>query len=226
MKASNSSGKFPITTALVLACIFTARADMLELTNGDHYRGTIVSMNSINVEFQSEMLGRITLPRSKVATLTLHEVVGKPVANANGGVPAVGAPIIVSRTNAGTNAAAGATVAVPGSQADLVVRQLRQQGVDPKLIDQVQEQIFGKASPEAAQKFNELMSGLLTGQLSVGDIRKQAQNSINQIQTAKKELGGDAGEMLDSYLGILEKFVQEAGADSTSPIPAQPAPGK
>ncbi|HWF19549.1 MAG TPA: hypothetical protein VG754_09780 [Verrucomicrobiae bacterium] len=202
-----------------MACVVTTRADVLELTNGDHYRGNVLSMNANSVEFQSEVLGRIVLPRSKVATVTLHEVIAKPAANTKTTAMPYGSPIVVAATNASVGVS---TAVVPGSQADTVVRELRKQGVDPKLIDQVQEQIFGKSSPEAAQKFNELMGGLLSGQVSVGDIRKQAQRSINDIKAAKKELGPDAGEMLDSYLGILEKFVQEAGADSSSSTPVIP----
>ena len=127
----------------------------------------------------------------------------------------------------GTNSSVVASTSsvAPGSQANAVIQQLRQQGVDPKLIDQVQEQIFGKASPEAAQKFDELMGGFLTGRLSVQDLRAQAQNAVNQIKSVKKDLGGESGEMLDGYLSILEKFVQESGTDNPAPVqPPTPAP--
>src|SRR5437879_5182125 len=49
------------------------KADMLELTNGDHYLGTVVSMTQSNLEFQSEIQGLVKLPRDKVAKITLHE---------------------------------------------------------------------------------------------------------------------------------------------------------
>ncbi len=222
MSSSKIAKMFSGLMALVVTMTATicARADLLELTNGDHYRVTIISMNSSNIEFLSEIQGRVTLPRSKVANIMLHEVTPKPAATVNQAMPPVGAPLILSGTNASTNATSGASSVAPSSAADAVVRQLRQQGVDPKLIDQVQEQIFGKSSPEASQKFNELMGGLMTGRVSVQDIRAQAQNSINQIKAAKKELGGDAGDMLDSYLAILEKFAREADAGTPPPTPA------
>ena len=211
-----------IFTAIFYLCAWIARADMLALTNGDLYRGTIVSMDAANIVFQSEIQGRVVLPRSKVGSVTLHEVVSKPIVVAKPAAPRTTAPLVLQ----GTNPSPGVSAPVaPGSQADAVVQELRKQGIDPKLIDQVQEQIFGKASPEAAQKFNEIMGGLVTGQLSVGDIRKQAQSSINEIRAAKKELGGEAGEMLDGYLSILEKFMQESDSDS-SITAAKPEPAK
>lgn len=224
MKPSISSRILSVIPVLVIGCLINGRAEMIEMTNGDHYRGTVLSMNANSIEFQSEVLGRITIPRSKVANISLHDLFPKRTANTE--ILTNNPAVIVTRTNAITGATASAGAVAPGSQADAVLRELRKQGVDPKLIDQVQEQIFGKSSPEAAQKFNELMGGLLTGQLSVDDIRKQAQTSINEIKNAKKELGGDAGDMLDSYLAILEKFMQESGNDSAPPAPAKPAPGK
>src|SRR4051812_47839866 len=127
-----------------LACIFAAstglliqplRADVVELINGDHYRGTVISMTQSTVDFQSEVQGRVKLPREKVATITLHESAARPSANVT--TPPAGA----------VPSAPSAANAAPGNQADAVVQQMRQQGIDPKLIDQVQEQIFGKASP-------------------------------------------------------------------------------
>lgn len=229
MNLPKAAKKFSATVVLSMAalmvCAFPVRADLLQLVNGDHYRGTVISMNSSNIEFLSEIQGRVSLPRNKVAGITFHEVVVKPSVTAKPAAPTVAAPLIVS----GTNAPNTVTPPAPGSTADAVVQQLRQQGLDPKLIDQVQEQIFGKASPEAAQKFNELMGGLLTGRVSVQDIRTQAENAVNQIKSAKKELGGEAGGMLDGYLSILEKFMQESGTDNPapaqSPTPA-PAPSK
>lgn len=199
------------TFSFIAALALPARADLLELTNGDHYRGTVISMTASNVEFQSEIQGRVTLPRSKIATITFNEVIGRPVK------AITNTALIIGNASSATNVPHSVSVTTTGTsaQANPVIEQLRQQGVAPKLIEQVQEQIFGKASPEAAQKFDELMGGLMTGRYNVEDIRKQAQASIAQIRTAKKDLGGDAGDMLDSYLVILEKFVNEAGNDTT-----------
>lgn len=202
-----------LLAALAGPVVLPVKADLLELTNGDHYRGIVISMTQSNLEFQSEIQGRVKLPRDKVAKITFHEsAVSKPVAATP---PTAAAPLILSGPNTPTQ---------PASQADAVVKQMREQGIDPKLINQVQQQIFGKASPEAAQKFNETMDGLISGKLNIQDIRAQAQNSLNQIKAARKELGDDAGEMLDGYAAILEKFVQETGPSTASPPLPKPTP--
>ncbi|HEX3798918.1 MAG TPA: hypothetical protein VH413_09465 [Verrucomicrobiae bacterium] len=198
------------------------RADMIELTNGDHYRGVVISMTQTNMEFLSEIQGRVTLPRNKIAQITLNEVITKsvvvtkpPVTNGT----LVAAPLILSGAS---TAAPVRHDAAPGNQADAVVQQMRQQGVDPRLIDQVQEQIFGKSSPAAAQKFNEMIGGLQSGSMSIRDLRNQAQSAINQINSAKKEFGSDAGDMLDGYLTILQNFVRDADTDAANTITPSP----
>lgn len=212
--------------ALALSAALPLRAaDLIELTNGDHYRGTIVGMDSNNIDFISEIQGRVHLPRNKVAQITFREVAPRPVARTNT-APATASPLIMYGTNnlyAAASSAAPAAAAGPAT-AEEVVQQMRQQGVQPQLINQVQEQIFGKASPEASRKFEEIMNGLTSGQISVQDLRVQAQNAIKQARDAKKELGGDAGEMLDGYIGILEKFVAESAPSAAAPAPAPAAP--
>jgi hypothetical protein len=216
-----ASGWKKISVTLVLLAAWSVKADLIELTNGDHYRGTVVSMDASTIEFNSEIQGLVHLPRSKVAQITFREVIARPVPRTNAS-PAV-APIILS------GHAAHATNAAPASpgaaSAEDVVAQMRREGVRPQIINQVQEQIFGKASPEASQKFEETMNGLMSGQISVQDLRVQAQNAIKQARDAKQELGGDAGDTLDGYIAILEKFVAESApsAGNQTPTPA-PAP--
>jgi hypothetical protein len=211
MKASALLRKFLCLGIIFAASAWSAKADLLELINGDHYLGKVVSMSPSNVVFISEIQGKVTLPREKVAQITLRYVPPRPVAAAQPD-PTNVAPMILSGPSApppdGAPYPAPAPPVAP-VDVNVVVEQMRHQGIDPKLIDQVQEQIFGKASPEASQKFNEMMSGLQSGSISVKDVRKMAQDSINQINAAKKDLGGDAGDMLNSYEDILQKFLQE-----------------
>ena len=215
-----------VLAALALCAAFPLKADTVELINGDHYRGKVMGMDSNTIDFVSEIQGRVHLPRNKVAQITFHEVTARPVAGTNSTAPAAAAPLIMYGTNnlyAAASSAAPAPAPAVASPAttEAVVQQMRQQGVQPQLINQVQEQIFGKASPEASQKFEEIMSGLMSGQISVQDLRVQAQSAIKQARDAKKELGGDAGEMLDGYIGILEKFVAESAPSANpSPTPA------
>jgi hypothetical protein len=219
------------TTIYLLLAVVTAvsaRADSLELVNGDHFRGTVISMTQSNVEFQSELLGHITLPRNKVAHISLGETpIPKPATNS--AAPHIGPSLIlqgtpnpergpfVRDTTAPSLALQGTQN--PGSaaapQGDAVLQQMREQGIDPALVSQVQQQVFGQGNPVASQKFNELMGGLMSGSLSVGDIRAQAQDSIKQIKEAKQQLGPDAGDLFDGYLAILESFVAETATNTT-----------
>jgi hypothetical protein len=214
-----------ITTVCLLLAVGTiapARADSLDLVNGDHFRGTVVAVTQSNVEFQSELLGHVTLPRNKVAHINLGEtLVPKPTTNS--ATPRVGPSLILQ----GTQNVSPATAAAP--QSDAVLQQMRQEGIDPALVSQVQQQVFGQGNPVAAQKFNELMGRLISGSLSIGDIRAQAQESIKQIKEARQQLGPDAGDLFDGYLGILESFVAETSTNNTltsaasSPAPSTPA---
>lgn len=231
--------RFAIAMALVAAAMLPAKADVIELINGDHYRGKVVVMDSNYVVFNSEIQGQVHLPRIKVAQITFVEVppriartnaasatTAATLAAAPNVAPGVAAPIILS--GPGTPTAGAPVVAAPvtipasGASAEEVVAQMRREGVQPQLINQVQEQIFGKVSPEASQKFEEIMSGLMAGQISVQDLRKQAQTAIQQAREAKKDLGGDAGEMLDGYIGILEKFVNESAPSATAHVASAP----
>jgi hypothetical protein len=192
-----------LLAAIAVSIALSARADVLELINGDRYQGTLIGMDRTNVEFQSEIQGRVKLPRDKVARVTLHEVAARPVAATN----APGQSLILD----GTNVVAGP--GVPAGSADAIAQKMRQDGVDPKIVNQVRDQVLGRSSPEAAAKFDELFGGFMSGKLSVGDIRAEAQNSINQIKAAKQDLGEDTGGLLDGYLTILEKFVAETSTN-------------
>jgi hypothetical protein len=64
-------------------------------------------------------------------------------------------------------------------------------------------------SPEALQSLNTKMLGLAPDNRSLEAARAQAQSAITQIKETRQELGDDAGDVLDGYLAVLEKFVQE-----------------
>src|SRR5690242_15625515 len=97
---------FTCLSALLLAA--PVRADLLELTNGDHYSGTVLALTKTNLEFQSEVQGLVKIPRDKVARITLHEPVAKPVAS-----------VTVTPQSA---TAASPAAAKPASQTEAVVQ--------------------------------------------------------------------------------------------------------
>src|SRR6266850_7064294 len=53
------------------AVLFLARADEVVMQNGDHYYGKVLSLTTNSLALQSEVLGRVNLPRAKVQLVTM-----------------------------------------------------------------------------------------------------------------------------------------------------------
>jgi len=180
------------------------------MQNGDHYSGKILSMTSNSIVLESDVLGKITLPREKVSSLTMGT---STATNAAPGVPNFTAP-------------APRTAKVSPTNSD-VTAALRRMGANTNFIDQVRQQMLTGANPAANQKYDEMVSGLMTGKLNANDIRNEAKKGIEQIHQLKAELGPQADVALDSYLSILESFVNETEPQTAptqpAPVPAAPA---
>jgi hypothetical protein len=185
------------------------QADVLEMQNGDRYSGKVISVSTDTVVLTNELLGQITVPRGKVAGLSVgtNAVVPKEVV-APGPSVSTNLPLIP------------VPAAVPGTNMNLSAA-FRQLGANTNFVGQIRQQMLA-GSPEASRKYDEMVSGLLSGQLSVGDIRQQAQAAAAQLREMKRELGPDADESLDGYLQILDSFIQETAnepAKGTSKAP-------
>jgi hypothetical protein len=200
----------------LLAGSFPAWADQIEMQNGDRNAGDVLSLNAHTVVMQSDVLGTVRLARTNVAVITL------------GTAPAINSPALQSPTNGHAPAAA----AVPATAPRILSPRLRQLGASTNLIQQVQKQFLGDAGPEANTKFNELLSGLMSGKVSVEDIRAQAKSAADQLRALRREGGEETGFAVDTYLAILDHFVKETApaapaAKSPTPAPqpkAKPAP--
>jgi hypothetical protein len=183
-------------------------ADQVDLQNGDHYVGRVLSLDSATLVLHSEVLGNLRLPRAKVAVITLGAVTTNNAAR-----------IVPPPTGASNTPPALTSGAAPDLSASL-----RQFGASSNLIQQIQTQMLGSEGAEARQKFNSMVAGLMSGQLSVGDIRAQAQSAADQLKQLKAELGSEAGGTLDGYLAILESFLgQPAPAGRGTPATKNPA---
>lgn len=188
-------------------------ADQVTMLNGDVYNGTVLAMSTNNLVLNNENLGVVNVPRAKVTAIHFGSAVTGSTLSA---MPRVSSP-------AGTPAATPAN-ADNADNADLAtaLRGLRDQ---TNLLQQVQSQVLGSAaSPEADAKFNELVDGLSAGKIDMNGLRAQASEAAAQIKELKKELGpNDNGEM-DSYLVILNSFLQETApgnkATNLNPSPA------
>jgi len=192
----------------IFAAARTLRADVLEMQNGDRYSGKVLSVSADTVVLNSEVLGKINVPRSKVASLAF---------GTNSPAPKVAAtPVRPASTNLPTATAA----ALPGTNVDLSTA-FRQLGADTNFVGQIRDQMLAN-SPEAAGKYDEMVNGLLSGQINLNDLRQQAQSAAAQLRELKRGLGPDADESLDGYLKILDAFVNETASQPGNVPPKSP----
>jgi hypothetical protein len=193
-----------ISTLCIVAALFLhtvpLHADQVEMQNGDRYLGKVLSLDSKTLLLKNDNLGTIRLPRSKVANLTLGTnalTTVTPALTATNSQPASPA---ATTTNAQTDLSAS----------------LKALGINSSTIKQIQSQLLAGAGPEANAKFNELVSGLMTGKMDVNGLREEAKKAAANLKQMKREVGDDTG-MLDSYLSILDSFIQEAEPATNSP---------
>ena len=179
-----------------------SRADEVVMQNGDMLNGEVLSMSTNSLVLQDDNLGTLTLPRAKITSVAFGKV--------NPPAPWVAAPannIVVAHpyNQPETNAV---------SDLEAALRGIRGQ---TNLIQQVQAQVLGSsASPEAVNKFNELLDGLSTGKIDMNELRAQAQAAADQLESFTNEMGPDASGEAESYLAILNSFLRETSQGSGS----------
>lgn len=183
------------------------RADEVLMQNGDRYLGKVLSVSADTVVLSSEMLGKINVPRQKVASLTFGtNLVAAPVASRTAPSGATNHPVVTA-TSTSTN-----------TNTD-VLAALRRLGANTNFVAQVREQMLA-GNLQAAGKYDQMVNDLMSGKLNLNDLRREAQSSAKQLQDLKRDLDPEAGELLDGYLQILNGFLKEADTDSIeSPQP-------
>lgn len=196
----------------LLVCLglsaWSVYADQIVMQNGDRYNGKVVSVTTNQLVLHSDVLGTINLSRSHVSQITFEAGATSPTALSQP------KPATISATKISTNTSLTATM-----------RQLKSQ---PQLIQQIQNDYLNDATPEAKAKFDEMLTDLSSGKMSVGDLRAQAKATADQVRALRKELGEEAGEGLDGYLAILDNFVLAAASEevTTNKTVAPTAPAK
>lgn len=168
-------------------------ADQIELKNGDRYAGHVLSVTTNTVVLQSDELGTLRLARSRVAVIKL----GATPTNTPPALPLPTNAPLSPPTAASTNTAANLSPALSGL------------GASTNLIQQVQRQFLSGAGAEANDKFNELLGGLMSGKLSVDDIRAQAKAAADQLRALQRDSGEDASLATSAYLSILDHFLKD-----------------
>ena len=195
-------------TGMVLwfAAAVALRADVLEMQNGDRYSGQVLALSADTVVLHSEILGKINVPRGKVASLTFST-----------NAAAAKAPSNATSQPSPSRSIATSSNAMANLHLDLAAA-LGQLDGDTNFIGQIRQQMF-TGNPEAAGKFDEMVSGLFSGQLNLNDVRRQAESSAAQLRALKRDLGPEADDTLDGYLKILDAFVKEAAAEPANQAP-------
>lgn len=180
---------------LFLVSASLVRADQIVMENGDRFSGSVVSMTPDTVVLQSDTLGQVKLPRNKVSAINLGSTIAPLPAATNNSAPAVPTQSAAAATNV-----------------------LQQLGSDTNLIQQIRKQFLADAGPQANDKFDELLTGLMSGKMDINDLRAQAKSAADQLRAMKKDMGSDAGQTLDAYLSVLDNFLAQSAPGST---PAQ-----
>ena len=200
-----------VLVGMILTCAAAPRlhADEVDMQNGDRYSGKVLSVSADTVVLESEVLGKISVPRKKVAGLTLGMTTAAPKPATN-----------VARVAVSTNLpAAMPTVALANTNMDLSAA-FRDLGANTNFIGLIRQQFLAD-NPEASSNYDELLGGLMSGKLSLADLRRQAKSSADQLRQLKRDLGPDAGDSLDAYLSVLDNFLKET---ADAPAGATPAP--
>src|SRR6266550_3609214 len=187
-----SQGRLGLLFILFLATSWL-RADQVEMQNGDRYLGTVLSLDTNTLVLRSPVLGKVNLPRGQVALITLGTG---------------GATNLPRSLSAAKREPTAPSIPITNGITDLSAP-LRQLGANTNFIEQVRAQFLADAGPEANNKFNGMVSGLLSGRLTVNDIRIEAKSAADQLKELKLDLGEDGGWALDGYLTILENFLRE-----------------
>jgi len=172
--------------------MLAVRSDVVECQNGDRYNGKVLTVDESTVKLTNEITGVLNIPRVKVASITF-----------------------------GTAKLQKAAAAVAPSKTNILSGvQLPQ--FNANAIEQVQNQFLADASPEATQMFQEMVRGLVSGKLDLGDVRNKAQSTLNELKDLQKDLGDDdATALLNNYASLLQGFINQAPASAKPPPTAQ-----
>jgi hypothetical protein len=177
-------------------------ADQVDMQNGDRYTGRVLSLSADSVVLQNDILGKITLPRSKVTLLSVGSA-APTGATAN-------APIASSTSALTTNRslASAKSIILTNANPDLAGA-LKSLGANTNFIEQIKGQFLADAGPEANQQFNDMLGGLLSGKIDMAALRAQAKSAADQLRAYQKELGPEASDTYNTYLAILDSFLKE-----------------
>ena len=179
-----------LSIAIVGVLTSTALADSVQLTNGDSVSGKVVSLDAQSLVLKSDVLGEVKIGREKIAAILLGDRPAIPAKPTEAKQP--------SRTAEGG----------PQSVED-ILKQIQAGGVDKGLTKSLESEFPLLSTPEVRAYFDKTVGGLISGDINIGDLRKQAIDARNQVKDLEKDLGPEATQALSGYMSILDKFIRE-----------------
>ncbi|QDT35944.1 hypothetical protein [Stratiformator vulcanicus] len=185
-------------------------ADTIRLENGDTLSGHVKSLDDQNLVLASDVLGDVTLKRTKVAEIYLGDNrPQEPVATV---VPAPPKQDATANKAGGVAGALGLGQGTLPAQQNLndILGQLQSGGVSADTMEGLQQQFPLLADPKVSSMFRDRVGGLMSGRLDVQDIRKDAVQALDMIEELEADLGPQAAQALQGYKGILQNFVQRS----------------
>lgn len=210
-----------------------ARADSIELINGDLLHGKVVSLDDVELRLVSDIHGAVIISRDKVAAIGFGErkLVRPAAVGLADAVPDVPGVVRRNVTISGDQSRVTATVPVTPLAGQDVVRQLRAQGLTAENITELQKALPMLKEPAARQYFDEKVKGLAEGTINVENIRKEAIRAREEYRKTAKSLGPDGekalNQALGGYLDILDRFIREADPNAKKEsLPTAPGEGQ
>jgi len=163
----------PIMLAALSVGGTRSKADSIELVNGDIYSGTLVSASGADLVFQSEIQGRLTIPRDKVVRINIRQP-APPMPGLSSNAPAALKPGPSSTDPASASSAVSSGFQVgapsgstqfslqytnrlsrltnaPARTGEAALRQLRREGANSKTVARVRAIFQGESGLRPAE---------------------------------------------------------------------------
>lgn len=214
---------FFLIALFLFALPATVRADRLQLSNGDEIEGELLEVSESIIRFRHPVLGTFTVPRQQVHAIELGKERGgnRIMADGSEAPPETPEEVIDRLVNPQVTPDAVKKLekgAMKHATPEGAVEQLRREGVDSKMMGQLHGMLPGFGSPEVQKIFEDRVTGLMSGSLTINDIRNEAIDVRDQLKELMDDLGS-GGEALRGYYGILDGFIKKTDPNAPLTIP-------
>ena len=198
-------------------------ADRLQLANGDEIEGELLEVSGGQIKFRHPVLGTFSVPRNQVHAIELGKQRGRNRIMADGteAPPETPEEVIDRLVNPEMTPAKVKQLEKGAERHDTpqgAVEQLRREGVNAQMMGGLHGMLPGFGSPEVQDIFEDRVTGLMNGSLTINDIRNEAIDVRDQLKELMDDLG-PGGEALRGYYGILDGFIQKTDPKAPRSVP-------